>query len=151
MIEIISSISDFEFYDQDQQTRKLKVKQFYTFDVSTWVSKQIISFNSVFYQKIVIDLIGRTESTKVLSLFWENFNNKELNIFRESFDLSLNKVIEDDERNLSARIYTENNRDLKPIKLAIKQSSNSDICFMVVFYLNYPDKSFKVELYGKWN
>jgi len=152
MIQIFSSVVDFYFLSSDGQAQKGSVGQLHSFDFSQWTPNLIVTLN-LEKLSVNIDLHGRDENTKVKSLYWENFNNEELNFIARTFSLVSEKVLaEDSPSNLSLRIPATNRRKLSPVQMAIKKLPTDENFIFVIFYLDYPDRTFTGELliHGIW-
>lgn len=151
-VSIKKRLNTFELYMPDGDIRTANIKQLITVQYHTTPKGFLISVASD-KGPVPIDLFGRIATTKVATLFWQNFDNRELRELAAAFGLDLKKVINTSEvANLSARLKGAEGLNDGLVQLALKSDRHTGMLYAVVFHFDYPERNSDGTLYvhGIW-
>jgi hypothetical protein len=153
MVKVLNEIRDFNLLTPQSGVRESVCRELITFKTSSEMEyQQLIVFQASDGDSVTMDLLGKKEGTKVKGLLWRNFSNAELIAIARQFSLILHPV---DKKGNNDKLYMcipHNSIEFSRTELAIKKSNHINNYFMVIFNLDYPDKTFvgEVLVYGIW-
>lgn len=153
MIDIRNSIDRFNLLRFNKDKRFEEVGKVITFSYTEWVTEEIIILDTGSSYPVFVDLIGRSQNTKVKALYWQHFNNNNLTYLSKVFNFSVKpSLIKDNSNNLYASIDKLPDFESAPLQIAVKIDSHMNIVYIAIFYLIYQDKSNIAKLYihGIW-
>jgi hypothetical protein len=152
MIDILSKIEKFEFQQPNGVIRPSNIKELISFEYAKGTRRLWITIQSG-NRSVPLDLFGLKEDTKTTELFWQNFNNRELQELSSAFEFDLTKVIDTNEdANMSTSVSAAEPIGQTFLKIAIKQNREDGSHYVSVFDYDFPDKTFDGVLYvhGIW-
>jgi hypothetical protein len=150
MIHLRGKVDTFDFFTPAGEGFSSRTRHLNSFKHWKRISSFLLSIRPG-GDAILFDLSGPSEETKVMTLFWGNFNNRELQELASAFAFDVRQVKDDNaEANMSASIKGTEAMESRWAMMAVKSDQGFD--YVAIYSSDFPDKTSEGMLYvhGIW-